>query len=203
LNASARWVAAACVAGWALGACLAQRVGEWPALGSTAVVCGLLVVLGMGRALAPKLVPRLRDALLGILAGAIMVGGTRFLFAWIAPRAPSLFSDTKALYASFRTLPWAVSAALLVPVVLGEELAWRGAVQGALESRLGVKGAAVGAVLLYTAVHVLEGSTVMVLAALGCGIIWSCLRAYTGSLTASVLSHLLWDLVVLGMKPVA
>jgi membrane protease YdiL (CAAX protease family) len=45
------------------------------------------------------------------------------------------------------------------------------------------------------------GSPVLVLAAFGGGIVWGALRAHTGNLIAPITAHLVWNGVVLFLRP--
>ena len=88
-----------------------------------------------------------------------------------------------------------------MPVIVGEELVWRGLVHSALLSRVGRWSAALLGAVAYALAHAPVGSAVLTLAALGCGVVWGALRAQTGSLVPALLSHLLWDAIVLIWVP--
>jgi len=45
------------------------------------------------------------------------------------------------------------------------------------------------------------GSPSLVVAAFACGLVWSALRAATGSLVPTLVAHLLWDFAVLLWMP--
>jgi membrane protease YdiL (CAAX protease family) len=55
----------------------------------------------------------------------------------------------------------------------------------------------------YALAHAPIGSPLLVALALVCGLFWSALRAWTGSLVAPLVSHLLWDLLVFSLRPLA
>jgi membrane protease YdiL (CAAX protease family) len=55
----------------------------------------------------------------------------------------------------------------------------------------------------YAVAHAPIGSPLLVALALLCGLFWSALRAWTGSLVAPLVSHLLWDLLVFSLRPLA
>ncbi len=84
----------------------------------------------------------------------------------------------------------------LLPVVAGEELVWRGAVQTELVRRSGRWRGVVLAALAYALAHAPLGSPLLVAAALLCGLTWGTLRVVTGSLVPSLLAHLVWDILV-------
>jgi uncharacterized protein len=83
--------------------------------------------------------------------------------------------------------------AVLVVVGPAEELFWRGFVQQEV-------GLAV-AVAAYAAVHLWERKPVLVVAAVAGGLWWGALYDWTGSLTATIVSHLLWDLMMIVWFP--
>jgi hypothetical protein len=90
----------------------------------------------------------------------------------------------------------------LVPVILGEELVWRGVVQGALARQAGARWAILLGTLLYALAHAPLGSPVLVATAFSCGLAWSGLRHVTAGLVAPLVAHLIWDEMVLLVVPV-
>ena len=94
-----------------------------------------------------------------------------------------------------------LAAIALGPVIVGEELVWRGVVQAALVRRLGPWAGVTVAAVAYALVLVPLGSPVMVAAALLCGLFWGTLRITTASLVPTLVAHLLWDGVVLLWLP--
>jgi hypothetical protein len=130
-----------------------------------------------------------------------MVAATYVLYPVACSAVAAVVGGTRALYAAFDALTPLQSGVALGPVVVGEELVWRGVVQGALEQRLGVWRGALLATLLYALSHLPAGSPLLVVTALACGLLWGALRAWTGTLVATLASHLLWDAVVLLIRP--
>jgi len=195
--------ASVCVVGWTVGALAARKVGLWPAMGTTAVVLGAATLLFAYAELAPLLRPRARELPIGLAAGAVMLVATYALFDLLVPLAPTLFGDTTGLYAEFRTLRWWTAVALLVPVICGEELVWRGCVQSAIAARTSPRSAALFTPIVYAAAHVPLGSPVLVLTALGGGVLWSLLRTFTNGVCAPIVAHFVWDLVILSIHPLA
>ncbi len=189
------------VAAWSLGATVAARVGVWLGVGSVAVALGALV-LARDPAVRARLRPRTRDVALGAAAAAVMIAAT-YVLAPLVAGSRAFADELAALYAAFRAAGTAPAVVALAPVVLGEELAWRGAVQEATERRLGRTGAALVTALLYALAHAPIGSPLLVVTALGCGLVWGALRALTASLVAPVVCHLLWDACVLLLFPLA
>lgn len=194
-------LALGCVVAWVAAAASARTVGIWQAMGGAAVVLGLAVLVRERAAARPALSPRPALLLLGAAAGVAMAAATHLAYPLLAGVDPFVARDTALLYAAFRVPPGLLAALALAPVVLGEELVWRGVVQRALSRRAPGAGGVVLAAGVYAAAHAPLGSPVLVLVALGCGLCWGALRAATGSLTPALVAHLVWDLLVLLWLP--
>ena len=187
---------------WALGAWESHAYGIWGALGVSAVLLSATVLALEGRAV----IGNGRHARLwpiGIGAGLVMVSGTTVLFRPVMTAFPTLFGDVSRLYAAFGDRGSVATMVLLPVIVIGEEIVWRGAVQGALARRMRwLPAAAVGA-LVYALAHTPVGSPALVLTCLGAGFCWSALRGITDSLPATVMAHLVWDFAVLVVHQLA
>lgn len=100
---------------------------------------------------------------------------------------------------------WTTSVAIFF-VGGAEELAWRGLVLDSLEGRLGPMRAALVTSALWAVAHVptiyrlgdvISGhNPLLVLAAFGCGLVWSFLRYRTGRLAPAVISHAIFSWAV-------
>jgi len=204
LRAGARTtsLAFACVVVWLVASASTGALGIWPALGGASVVLGVAIFV-FDRAAALRLLrPSARLVVAGMAAGCAMAAATGLLFPVFARVLPFMRTDTARLYASFREPARVVAALALLPVILGEELVWRGVVQTALARRLGAWRGVTLAALAYALAHAPLGSPVLVVVALSCGIAWGAMRAASGSLVPSLLAHLVWDIVVLLWLPV-
>ena len=189
------------VLAWLAGAALAGHYGIWLSLGGVAVFCGaLLLVLDAAR-LLPLLRPGAASVALGVVVGVAMVLATRALYPVAAAHVPAVARQTASLYAAFHALSRGAAMAALVPVVVGEELVWRGAVYGALVRRWGTPAAIGAGTLLYALAHAPVGSPLLVLVAAACGLVWSLLRARTRSLVPALVCHVVWDAAVLIVWP--
>lgn len=191
------------VLAWAAGAALAGRHGIWLSLGSVAIFCGVLLLALDGARLMPLLRPTAAQLALGLAVGGTMAGLTYALYPLAVRIAPAAATETRALYAAFHSLSPTAAALALGPVVVGEELVWRGAVYGALVRRFDTRTAVVAGTLVYAAAHAPVGSPLLVLTAFACGLVWSLLRAATGSLVATLAAHVVWDALVLLAFPLA
>lgn len=200
VRATTTSLALACVVVWLVASASTRALGIWLALGSASVVLGVAVLV-LDRAAALRLLrPSARLVLVGAAAGWSMAAATYLLYPVLA-RALLTPTDTASLFASFREPPRAIAALALMPVILGEELVWRGVVQTTLVRRLGPWRGVTVAALAYALAHAPLGSPVLVVAALLCGMVWGALRAASASLVPSLLAHLVWDILVLLWLP--
>jgi membrane protease YdiL (CAAX protease family) len=181
---------------WLVAAASARPLGIWLTIGGAAVVLGAAVLVLDGAATRRTLRPSTRLVAVGATAGGLMAAATYLLYPALARLSPSVATDTARLYAWFRALPAVMAALALLPVIIGEELVWRGVVQAELVRRFGSWRGVTLAALAYTLAHAPLGSPLLVAAALLCGIAWSTLRAVSGSLVPSLLAHLVWDVLV-------
>lgn len=194
-------LALGCVAAWLAAASSARLLGIWLAIGGAAVVLGIAVLVLDRAASRATLRPSLRLVLLGTVVGGMMTAATHLLYPLLIATAPFIARDTAFLYSAFRAPSLAIASLALVPVILGEELVWRGVVQAALVQRCGSWAGISLTAAAYALAHAPLGSPVLVLAALLCGLCWGALRIASGSLVPTLVAHLLWDALVLLWLP--
>ena len=146
--------------------------------------------------------PRLRDLFVGLGTAAALYGifqaGDRF-----ARRVmPTGAADIDEVYARRRTAPrWFITSALALLIAPGEELFWRGLVNGYLMQRLGrTAGSALGAVI-YGGIHLITGNLTLTGAAGVAGAFWSLQYLFEGRLPAVIVSHVAWDLWIFLVQP--
>ncbi|MEQ1729215.1 MAG: type II CAAX endopeptidase family protein [Vicinamibacterales bacterium] len=187
---------------WTLGAWASHVYGIWGALGVSAAVLSAMVLALEGRAVVGN-GPHARLWPLGVGAGVVMALGTTALFGPVTTAFPALFGDVSRLYEAFGDRGSVATLLLLPVVVTGEEIVWRGAVQGALARRMRWLPAAVAGALVYALAHTPVGSPALVLTCLGAGFCWSALRGLTDSLPTTIVAHLVWDFAVLVVHQLA
>jgi membrane protease YdiL (CAAX protease family) len=187
---------------WLAGATAARRVGLWLGLGGAAILLAAVLLVVDRRRLRALFSLAPRPIILGALAGGVATLLTRPLYVAVTRVAPAVASDVARLYGHLDATTPAWASLALMLVVVAEELVWRGAVQGALERRVGAGAGALLAAALYALALAPISSPVLVLVAFTCGLLWSGLRAATGSLVAPLIAHLVWDQVVLNIAPV-
>jgi membrane protease YdiL (CAAX protease family) len=196
-------IAAGCFVCWCLCAALARFVGIWYADGGAGILLGITVLVVQRDSVFVR--TRFRPDLVraGIIAGTVMTVATYVLYPFVGHFIPAVVPQAAALYATLgQAEPW--RAALVLPLVItGEELVWRGSIQGALERRFGSRGAAAIGTLAYGIAVAPIGSPLLVAIALGCGIYWSALRAHYRSVTPALISHLIWGALVFLIAPLS
>jgi uncharacterized protein len=141
------------------------------------------------------------DVSIAGLVGGLLYGlafAAHVVFTSKGPRAAWVFSVYLLLGDPFSDRHHLVAIGLAVIGML-EELTWRGLVLPALADRSGALRASVTTSILYATAHMptmfLLGNDVagpnplLVLAALGCGLVWSYLRYRTGRLVPAILAH--------------
>jgi CAAX protease family protein len=191
-SAGSASLASACVVVWVVAASAGPIE-----IGGAAVALGVAVWLFDRVAAGRALRPRRRLLLLGAAAGGSMAGVTYLLYPVLARWSPFVATDTAFLYSALRESPPVIASIAVAPVVLGEELVWRGAVQAALVERVGPRSGVALAALAYGLAHAPLGSPVLVGVALLCGLAWGTLRAATTSLVPTLVAHLVWDALVM------
>lgn len=190
-----------CIGLWDAAAVSARVLGIWTAVGGAAIALGIAVLVLDGAAARKLLRPRPGLVLTGAGVGIAMAATTWLLYPLFTRIAPLVARDTALLYSAFRAPSLGVVSLALLPIVLGEELVWRGVVQTLLVRRFGPPGGVALAAGVYALAHAPLGSPVLVLVALACGLCWGTLRAATGSLVPTLLAHMVWDAVVMLWLP--
>ena len=92
---------------------------------------------------------------------------------------------------------------VLVLVVTAEEIVWRGLGIDVFSRHTSAQNAVLLSAVLYTLPQVAFRSPLLVVVAFLCGVVWGALRVHTKGLTAPLLAHLVWDLLVFVLFPVA
>ncbi len=151
----------------------------------------------------------LRNTGIGILAAIALYGifwlGHEMLvlagaYAGLLPRRAE---NLNAIYASRAELPqYLIAVLLFFPIGFGEEIYWRGFIQRFFLTRWGKGAAFLLTVVLYTGVHLSTWNPVLILASFICGVYWSGLYWYTGSLVPVLISHMLWDPFIFVIAPI-
>jgi uncharacterized protein len=195
------WLAWWCIAMWVVATATSGPLGVWLALGGVSIGLGGSLAL-LDRVNAKRLLrPNLSLVLVGLFLGGLMSAATYLLYPQLTRLAPFIADDTALLYSVFRGPSPTLALFTLIPVIIGEELVWRGVVQSVFSRRVGLIVGVLLSALVYSLVLAPLGSLVLVLVAFACGLVWGALRAMTQSLIPPLVAHLLWDLLVLLLMP--
>jgi membrane protease YdiL (CAAX protease family) len=158
------------------------------------------VVIGIYGAIAEheRIVDYVRPSGFDVVAGAaaavllylVFVAGDRLLVRFL----PALSPEVDDLY-RLRSESGRGSVLVMIATVAAcEEVFWRGFVQ----ARTGLLVATAG----YALVLIWERKLVLLVAAVICGATWGALFAWRDTLVTPLVSHVLWDLAIMGFLPV-
>lgn len=164
---------------------------------SFAAVLAVIIVVRAAPQVRDMLRPRARDAVIGVVFGAVTVLATVVLYPHVRDLAlvPGLAVEVKRFYG---IVPFTlVVVPLIVLVAAAEELIWRGLFLAALP-----KGAvAIGMGAVAYALGQLGGSAVLGGAALFFGVLWGVEAKLTKGLVAPLITHVIWTASVFGIWP--
>ncbi|HMB03763.1 MAG TPA: CPBP family intramembrane glutamic endopeptidase [Isosphaeraceae bacterium] len=139
---------------------------------------------------------RRRDAALGAAAALPMLGLLLVGLRWpIAPMARIKRFIDEAVRPLLGACTWIDLALISLAAGVGEEMLFRGAVQGALVRRLGLGAGLAGASLLFGLLHPITAAYVVLAGLMGAylGLIW----ALNGNLLTVIVAHALYDFLAL------
>jgi membrane protease YdiL (CAAX protease family) len=187
----------------ALGAALSAR-DVWFTTGLAALLALALAALVCPDEARRELGQAPRGVGIIVLGAAVLCSLPYVAYPTAARTLPALAAEVEDLYAWVQTPPGPLAALpVLVAVVVCEEVIYRGLLYRALKARTSGPWPTLIAVAIYTLPQIGSGSWALWLLAAGCGLVWTLQRAWTGSLWAPLVTHLLFNLVVLVTFPLA
>jgi membrane protease YdiL (CAAX protease family) len=132
-----------------------------------------------------------------VLYGVFFIGNA--LVRWLFDFAGKDISQVYGFKGGAENLR--IGLLMLLVIGPGEELLWRGYVQGTLSGSLGkVKGFLTG-VLFYTLIHAATGNLILILAALVGGLFWGWMYMKYRSMLMNIVSHVVWDIAIFLVFP--
>jgi hypothetical protein len=197
---------------WAVGFAALARLGTWTpfALAGPALAVAALL---FGAVSAAALRPSPWTVGSGLFLGVLMVVLTRVAYAVVAPRVPWARSATSQLLDLLNVGGFSLGAraGLIAVIATSEEVLFRGALPSSHAARgrpwLLVSRADFVRVVIFAAGYALPtlalGSLLLVVCAFVCAIVWGSMRLASGSLVAPIVAHVVWDLGVLVVWPLA
>ncbi len=175
-------------------------LGPWKGM---TVAMGILLALSLAvGAVRRRLSPTPGRVGLGLAACGVLYGLTRlavwgFGLVWPAWEG---YARTLSAWKLGHSTPFL--AVTLVMIVIAEETLWRGVVARFAMERLGRAAGIIVGAALYAAAHAVTLNPLLLAAAFCCGVFWGLLYAATDDLTAPIVSHLAWDVMILFIAPV-
>lgn len=137
--------------------------------------------------------PTRRDAVIAVQVGLGLFAASSLADASARRSVPRLDDDARALSTlSSVVSPVRMSACLALVIAPGEELFWRGLLQGQFARRYGPRNAALLTSIVYGAAHVVTGNSAVTGAAMGMGSALSVMRANGASIERLTLTHACW-----------
>ncbi|MDR3639390.1 MAG: CPBP family intramembrane metalloprotease [Isosphaeraceae bacterium] len=136
------------------------------------------------------------DACLGAVATLPMLALLAIVVRWpVGPLGPIKQFFDREVRPLLRTRPWYDLALISIAAGVGEEMLFRGVIQGALSHALGQTAGLVVASLIFGALHPITRAYTVLAAALGAylGGTW----LFTGNLLSAMVTHGLYDFVAL------
>ena len=184
---------------WAATMFATRFVEPLPLVFAVAVGMAALVSWRERSRIAGLLRPTASTLSLGVAAAGAMIAVTYLGFPPVANAFPSIGANAALLYERFLGAGYALPLILagVIPVVISEEILFRGTVQGETRSMWSVLAAA----SIYAVAHAPLGSPLLVVVAFICGLYWSALRAMSRSLFPPLCAHLAWDLALILVPP--
>jgi membrane protease YdiL (CAAX protease family) len=174
--------------------------GFWLATTAAGALAAALASWTAGARLRALLRPRTKSVLIGVGSGGLLAAATHLGFTLVAQQYPPLAGAVATLYGTLAAYPGQLAAVPLVAfVAFAEELVWRGLLVDLLGGRVGRGTLVAVATLAYALPLVAAGNPALVVAGLGCGLVWTMLRLGSGDLLTPVLSHLTWNALLLGL----
>ena len=197
---------------WTLCFVVLRHVGTWTPFAFVGLGLATLVV---SQRVVPRslLRPSLASMTLGIAGGALMVVGTHLAFRAVVSFAPPVAAATRQLLVLLNVAGFSpgVRALLIMLIASCEEVLFRGLLPSFATP--GSRGPhwpsrrELAQILALAAVYALTtlplGNALLVLCAFLCGSLWGLMGIATGSLVVPLLAHVVWDVGVLLLWPLA
>lgn len=143
-----------------------------------------------------------KNALIGAGVGLGFFAAVRLGIPLASELIPALAEELSGLFATFSHFEGVIGGLLVLAwIVPGEELIWRSGVLLPLVHRFGPMAGITAGSLLFAAAHIGFGSPLLLLAAFGAGALWGFLMWWRRSVVAALISHLIWDAMLLYAFP--
>ncbi len=164
---------------------------------ATAILLTISVRINQGANIRASL----RWILLGAASGVLLYGG--FYVGFQATKGIAAFSTgvSSVYYLKTDQSLTAIAALILFPIAPGEEIYWRELIQKAFQGTRSGKYAWMLQAVPYTLIHLFTLNLPLLVTALIGGLAWGYLYRLSGSVTPSILSHAVFDLLIFVILP--
>jgi membrane protease YdiL (CAAX protease family) len=143
-----------------------------------------------------------RLVLLGVVSAVLLY--LLFYLGFQATKSYPIFSEGVGRVYELRTVPsYFIALALVFPIGPGEEIYWRGLIQRRLSEKLGSGIGLLAATCAYALIHLPTLDIPLILTAFIGGLVWGYIYERTASLFPVILSHVLFDLLIFVIAPLA
>lgn len=191
------------------------RAGRGSMLASLGAFYAALAALALYRLhlrgeLRRRLRPAYGDITLGAATAGVLYGCARIVGALVAAHGSPREAWVAALYHQLGNLDApgrTLTGAAVFAVAALEEIVWRGLVMDSIQDVAGRWRAAASTTVLYAAAHLptlvllrapdAGDNPLVVLAALGCGLVWSLMVLRTGRLVPAIVAHALFSWAII------
>lgn len=172
----------------------------WPVMGTTLGILGLLSVATGDVPLSPAVDVWIASAV-GLGAGLALYLAT-VAFVVVVRRWPMFDRHVQEIYDQRKGLSLGLALLLAAGVAApGEELFWRGFFQANAAEPLGWVGAAALTWAAYLLANLASWNLPIVAGAVVGGAVWGALALWTHGVLASLLCHVVWTGLMLGVPP--
>lgn len=194
-----------CVGAFCIAMGLREELNVWIGTGAAAVTSIVLLSFGArGTLRSIRAWPSAGSVATGIAIGIAMSLATWWFYPLSVAVLAPVEGEVETLYAVLRQPPGPIRAfPLLLLVVAAEELVWRGLAIDLFSKALGPSRAVLLSALLYMLPQIAFRSPLLIVVAALCGLLWGTLRVRFHGLAAPFTAHLVWDVLVFIMYPVA
>lgn len=168
---------------------------------ATFIMAALALWIGKREILGPR--PTVKDISLGVLS-ALVLYGVFYLGNFLAVHIlPGAAGDIGAVYGIRSGTPLALVGLLLLFIIgPAEVIFWQGFVQSRWMEKVGKTRGYLYTLLIYGGIHLWSGNPMLILAALVAGAFWGGLYAKGWPLSSLIISHAVWDCIVLVVFPI-
>lgn len=144
-----------------------------------------------------------RDVLLGFVSAGVLYGIFVLGDALAAAVLPFAAEQVTDIY-GLRNLASPTLIGLLLAFVIGpgEELYWRGYIQRTFSQKWGTSAGIWLTTVIYAGIHIVSGNFMLVAASFVAGLFWAYMYPRVERIAPLVISHLVWDVLVLVLFPI-